>query len=59
MRRNKLPSMLFETQRFRRPINLGIQDYIERKKEDKEMEQNENDLRIQRLGINEEYFNNR
>ena len=60
LRRNRLPEILFENgNRFRRPLSLGIANNIIRKKIDKEFDDNEDDMRLQRIGFNEKYFNNR
>ena len=59
LRRNVLPKTMFDSKMYRRIISLGIADRIAKAKDNKRMEQEEDDLRLQRLGFNEKYFNNR
>lgn len=60
MRRNRLPSILLDRESsFRRPISLGIYENIQKRKEDKELNENEFEMRLKRLGLDETYFNNR
>jgi len=58
MNRDRLPNIRLDG-RFRRVLNLGIADRIAKSKEEKELDGKEDDMRLQRLGFNEKYFNNR
>lgn len=58
LRRNVLPKHILESKLYRRVMSLGIADRIAKAKDNKRMEQEEDDLRLQRLGFNEKYFNN-
>lgn len=57
-RRSILPKTMFDSKMYRRIVSLGIADRIAKAKDNKRMEQEEDDLRLQRLGFNEKYFNN-
>jgi len=59
LRRNVLPNVPLEAWGYRRPISLGIFDHVNKHKDEKKLEEQEDDMRLQRLGFDEKYFNNR
>jgi len=60
LRRNMLPNVPLEDWGYSRPINLGIAERVSKRKDEKKLESQEDDMRLERLGFNEkEYFNNR
>jgi len=59
LKRNSLPDHFFENGAIRRKISLGIANHLLSKKEDTKIDKKENEMRLERLGFNEKYFNNR
>ena len=58
MNRNRLPNIKLEG-RFKRIVSLGIAERIAKNKEEKRLEEQEDDMRLERLGLDKEYFNYR